>query len=111
NRDNLLKRQKEIMKAVNALGKRAHENGVGTSFHPLSSPTSYFRTAEDYEVIFDQLDTRYIGYTPDTGHITFEGMNAFDIIRKYLPIIRHDHFKDGTTSFEWKKMGQGDIDF
>jgi inosose dehydratase len=111
NRDNLLKRQKEIMQAVNELGKRAYENGVGTSFHPLSSPTSYFRTAEDYEVMFNQLDTRYIGYTPDTGHITFGGMDAVDIIRKALPLIRHVHFKDGTTSFEWKKMGQGDIDF
>lgn len=110
-RDNLLERQKEIINASNRLGKRAYENGVGASFHPLSSATSYFRTEEDYAVLFEGLDTRYIGYTPDAGHITFGGMNAVDVIRKALPLIRHVHLKDGTTDFVWKKMGLGDIDF
>lgn len=111
NRDNLVKRQNEIISCANAVGKRAYENGIVASFHPASPENSYFRFEEDYTTLLEGLDTKYIGYTPDAGHITFGGMNALDIIKRYLPIIRHVHFKDGTNSFEWKKMGTGDIDF
>lgn len=110
-RDNLLQRQRQIIRCVNALGKRAYENGVVASFHPASPPTSYFRIEEDYKLLFEELDSRYIGYTPDAGHITAGGMNAVEIIRKYLPIVKHVHIKDCSQTFEWKKMGTGDIDF
>lgn len=111
NRDHLLKRQRQIISCANALGKRAHEQGVVASFHPASPATSYFRTKEDYDVLFEELDTRYIGYTPDAGHIAAGGMDAVEIVRDNLPIIRHVHFKDCSTSMEWRKMGTGDIDF
>lgn len=111
NRDNLLARQKQIIKCANAVGKRAHENGVIAAFHPASPKTSYFRTAEDYKVLFERLDTRYIGYTPDCGHIKAGGMEPFDIIKDNLPIIRHVHFKDCSNDLKWKKMGTGDINY
>ena len=111
NRDNLLKRQREIISGANELGKRAHDNGVVTSFHPISPANSYFRFEEDYTFLLEELDARYMGYTPDVGHIIFGEMKPIDIIRKYLPIIKHVHFKDATISSEWKKMGHGDIDF
>ncbi|MFS0822038.1 sugar phosphate isomerase/epimerase family protein [Bacillus sp. 1P02SD] len=111
NRDHLLKRQKEIMNCVNALGIRAHDNGVIASFHPASPKTSYFRTKEDYDVMFDLLDRRYLSYTPDAGHIKAGGMNPVEIIKDNLSIIKHVHIKDCSNTFEWKKMGTGDIDF
>ncbi|GMA65734.1 sugar phosphate isomerase/epimerase (plasmid) [Alicyclobacillus fastidiosus] len=111
NRDNLLQRQKEIMKCVNAVAKRAYENGVVSMFHPASPATSYFRIASDYEVMFESLDTHYIGYTPDAGHITKGGMNAVDVVREHLPIIKHVHIKDCNNDLTFAKMGQGDIDF
>nr|WP_304216137.1 sugar phosphate isomerase/epimerase family protein [Fredinandcohnia onubensis] len=111
NRDHLLKRQKEIMNCVNELGKRAHESGVIASFHPASPLTSYFRTKEDYDVMFDLLNRRYLGYTPDAGHIKAGGMDPVEIIKDNLPIIKHVHIKDCSNSFEWRKMGTGDVDF
>ena len=111
NRDHLLKRQKEIISCANAVGKRAYENGVTAAFHPASPSTSYFRTASDYQVLFEELDTRYIGYTPDAGHIKAGGMNPVDVIKDNLPIIKHVHFKDCNNDYSWEKMGEGDIDF
>lgn len=111
NRNNLLKRQKEIINCVNTLGKRAFENGVVASFHPASPITSYFRIKEDYDVLFELIDRRYVGYTPDAGHIMAGGMNPVEIIKDNLSIIKHVHFKDCSTTFEWRKMGTGDIDF
>jgi len=111
NRDHLLKRQREIISCANAAGKRAFEKGVVTSFHPASPATSYFRTESDYQVLFKELDIKYIGYTPDAGHIAAGGMNPVDIVRENLSIIKHVHIKDCYANFTWAKMGEGDIDF
>lgn len=111
NRKNLLKRQKEIINCVNALGKRAFENGITASFHPASPETSYFRTKGDYDVLFDSIDERYVGYTPDAGHIMAGGMIPFDIIKDNISIIKHVHFKDCSGTYEWRKMGTGSVDF
>ncbi|WP_404455072.1 sugar phosphate isomerase/epimerase family protein [Oceanobacillus kapialis] len=110
-RENLLNRQKQIINCANALGKRAFEQGVVASFHPASPATSYFRTQEDYNVLFELLDTRYIGYTPDAGHIKAGGMDPVNIINENLAIIKHVHFKDCSNNFEWREMGTGDINF
>lgn len=110
NRDNLFKRQKEIIKGANELGKRAYENGIVTSLHPISYETSYWRFKEDYDVLFDGLDPMYMGYTPDVGHIVFGGMDPVEIIKEAFPLIKHVHFKDASWKREWKKMGEGDID-
>lgn len=111
NRENLLRRQRDIISCANAVGKRAYENGVVASFHPASPINSYFRFEDDYTTLLEGLDSKYIGYTPDAGHITFGGMNAVEVIKRYLPVIRHVHFKEATNDFVWKKMGNGDIDF
>lgn len=111
NRDNLLKRQKQIINCANAVGKRAHDRGVVAAFHPASPVNSYFRIQSDYDVLFENLDTRYIGYTPDAGHIKAGGMEPYDVIKDNFDIVRHVHFKDCSDNFEWKKMGTGDIDF
>lgn len=111
NRDNLLQRQKEIIKGANELGKRAHENGIITSIHPISYKTSYWRFEDDYKVLLEGLDPRYMGYTPDVGHIIFGEMDPVKIFKEYFSLIRHVHFKDASVNLEWEKMGEGDIDF
>lgn len=111
NRDNLEERQRNILSCVNALAERAQDKGIVTSFHPNSPSGSVFRTREDYEVLFDGLDTRVIGYTPDAGHIAAGGMNAPEIIETYSSLIKHVHFKDAATDHVWMAMGEGVIDF
>ncbi|GMA09365.1 hypothetical protein GCM10025886_25180 [Tetragenococcus halophilus subsp. flandriensis] len=111
NRNNLLTRQKQIINCANAVGRRAYMKGITASFHPASPENSYFRTKSDYQTLFDNLDTKYIGYTPDAGHIKAGGMDPLMIIKDNFKIVRHVHFKDCSNNFEWKKMGTGDIDF
>lgn len=111
NRENLKTRQMNIIRCANEVGKRAAEQGVQASFHPASPVTSYFRIQSDYNLLFNNLDTRYIGYTPDAGHIAMGGMDPVEIVRENIDIIPHVHFKDCSNDFKWKKMGTGDIDF
>lgn len=110
-RDNLEKRQEEIIRGANKLGKRAKEKGITTSIHPISYETSYFRFKDDYDTLLTGLDGEYMGYTPDVGHLTFGDIDAVEMIKEYRSLIRHVHFKDATYNKEWKKMGTGDIDF
>lgn len=110
-RDDLYKRQKEIVSSANELAKRGEAQGVTVSFHPSSPPTSYFRMKEDYNTLFNLLDSRYIGYTPDAGHIAYGGMDVVEIFEQAMPLIKHVHFKDCAYPTEWKKMGTGDIKF
>lgn len=110
-RSNLYQRQQGIISCVNALGRRATDEGIVCSFHPSSPETSYFRTEEDYHTLFSLLDRRYVGYTPDTGHIAFGGMDVNETFEKYKSFIKHVHFKDANIKNEWRKMGTGEIDF
>lgn len=112
-RHNLLIRQKQIVSCVNALAQRAADHGVVCSFHPNSPLTSYFRTEEDYATLFDLLDARYVGWTPDAGHILYGGMDVLKMVKQYSHFIKHFHIKDAqaTPSPTWCKMGSGDIPF
>ena len=109
-RSNLVERQKNCLSCVNAIAKRAHERGIVCAFHPNSPQGSVFRTLEDYQMLFEGLDTRYIGYCPDSGHIANGGMDVMEIFRTTLSIIKHVHFKDISADGQWKTMGQGVID-
>jgi inosose dehydratase len=108
-RSNLEERQKNALSCVNEVAKRAHSLGIESAYHPNSPAGSVFRTKEDYEVMFAGLDTRYVGYAPDTGHIANGEMNPLEVIRENRSIIKHVHFKDIRSDKQWTSMGNGMI--
>lgn len=112
-RDDLLARQKAIMNSANALARRSADQGVVSSFHPSSPATSYFRTSDDYRVMFDLIDADHLGWTPDLGHIARGGMDAVDEVMAHRAFVKHVHIKDHSSHPEpaWRKMGTGDVDF
>lgn len=110
-RSDLRQRQENALACINAVAARAAEHAIVSSFHPNSPPGSVFRVAEDYRVLFDGLDSRVLGYAPDSGHIARGGMDVVKTFEAYRPLIRHVHFKDMTPSGEWAGMGEGIIDF
>ena len=110
-RSNLAERQKNALKCVNDIAKRAADLGIKSVFHPNSPPGSVFRTSDDYKLMFDGLDSKYIGYAPDSGHIIKGGMDVYAIFRDYMSLIKHVHFKDIATDGGWKIMGEGITDF
>jgi inosose dehydratase len=109
-RSNIAERQRHSIQCVNAVAQRAKELGIASALHPNSPPGSVFRTEEDYKVMFDLMDTRYVGYAPDSGHIANGGMDPLQVFKNNLPIIKHVHFKDISADKAWKAMGEGIID-
>lgn len=108
-RSNLQQRQRNALSCINKVSRRASEKGIECAFHPNSPKGSVFRTKEDYDVMFEGLDTQYVGYIPDTGHIANGGMDPEEVIRENREIVKHVHFKDITENKEWTSMGNGII--
>jgi inosose dehydratase len=104
-------RRKRLVGNLNALARRAADRGIVTSFHPNSPESSIARTAEDYEVLLNGLDSRVIGWTPDVGHIVNGGMDPLETMKKYAALINHLHYKDWDGNPEFAVMGEGKVDF
>lgn len=111
NRENLAERQKNALLCINSIAKRAHDEGLPCVFHPNSPAGSVFRTYDDYKIMLDGLDSRCIGFAPDSGHIIKSGMNVYDIFNDYISVIKHVHFKDIDAEGKWRVMGEGITDF
>jgi len=110
-RDNLAERQKNALTCINTVAKRAADFGIKSVFHPNSPPGSIFRIFDDYKIMLDGLDSKLVGFAPDSGHINNGGMNVYDIFRDYMSVIKHVHFKDVDATGKWKIMGEGITDF
>ena len=99
------------MSCINAIGRRASEKGITSSYHPNSPEGSVWRTREDYDKLLPQLDSSVIKWTPDVGHIAKGGMDPVALIRQYRDLVNHIHFKDMYKDGRWAQTGEGDIDF
>lgn len=70
---------------------------------------SQYQDAEDYEVIFSEIDHPQVGITVDTGHFHSAGVDTKAFIRRHASRIWNVHLKDhvGTQSVA---IGKGEID-
>jgi inosose dehydratase len=110
-RHNLETRRLNLVANVNAVSRRANDAGVPCSYHPNSPHASTNRTAEDYAVILEKLDSRVTGWTPDVGHMANGGMDPLEMMKRYASLINLVHFKDWNGVPEFCLMGQGKVDF
>jgi len=110
-RHDLETRRLNLVRNVNAVSRRAVDAGVPCSYHPNSPHSSTNRTAEDYAVILEQLDTSVTGWTPDVGHMANGGMDPLEMMKRYASLINLVHFKDWDGAPEFCLMGQGKVDF
>ena len=110
-RSNLEERQQNLLHCVNAIAERASASGIECSYHPNSPLGSIYRTEEDYKILLDGLDSQYIGYTPDVGHIAKVDMDPLSIIKQYRDLVNLVHYKDIHADGQWAPTGEGVINF
>jgi inosose dehydratase len=104
-------RREHLIGCMADVAAQAAESGIVSCYHPNSAANSLFRTAEDYEVMFDMIEPTAIGWAPDVGHIVNGGMDALAQMKAHRNLIRHVHFKDRKGPNEWTLMGEGTIDY
>ena len=110
-RHDLETRRLNLVRNVNTVSRRAVDAGVPCSYHPNSPHSSTNRTAEDYAVILEKLDTRVTGWTPDVGQMANGGMDPLEMMNRYASLINLVHFKDWDGAPEFSLMGKGKVDF
>ena len=108
-RHDLDDRRRSLVNIVNEISTRATNKGIPCSFHPNSPHGSIIRTAEDYRVVLEGLDTSVTGWTPDVGHIINGGMDPLEIMQEYSSLINHVHYKDWDGEPEFALMGMGKV--
>jgi inosose dehydratase len=109
-RNNLEERQQNLLSCVNAVAQRASNKGIVCSYHPNSPEGSVYRTREDYEILLNGLNNRWIGYTPDIGHVAKADMDPLSIVKEYRSLINMIHYKDMFSDGRWAPTGEGVID-
>jgi len=109
-RSNLKERQQNLLSCANAIAERASDKGIVCSYHPNSPEGSVYRTREDYEILLNGLNSQWIGYTPDIGHIAKVDMDPMDIVKEYRSLINLVHYKDMFSDGRWAPTGEGVID-
>jgi sugar phosphate isomerase/epimerase len=76
---------------------------------------NWIQFIQDYEFIFDRIDSPSIGITLDTGHFTSAGVDPAEVAHRFANKIYHVHIKDhigtrsvplGTGQTENKEMVQ-----
>jgi len=70
---------------------------------------SQIQNIEDYDAIFDQIESRQVGITIDSGHFHSAGVDWKRLIHRYAGRIYNFHVKDhvGTQSVP---LGTGEVD-
>jgi inosose dehydratase len=109
-RNHLEERQQNLLHCVNAIAERACDYGIKVGYHPNSPSGSVYRTEQDYKILLNGLDERFIGFIADAGHIAKGGMDPLSIVKEYFARLNHIHYKDMDKDGQWASMGQGCID-
>ncbi len=102
---------------LNDLGKMAIDQGIQIGLHPHFG--TMIETPEEIHLAMDLTDSKYVFFSPDTGHLQLGGCNILEILNTYKDRINYFHLKDVTGQPDrahWgtvniRELGQGSIDF
>lgn len=104
-----------------------HETGLRTVFHPHCG--GYIEAPWELDSLMIYTSSSVLGLCLDTGHLTFGGGDAVEILERHAPRVWHVHFKDCSPEVasraragEWDyvrsvregvfcELGQGSVDF
>jgi inosose dehydratase len=103
------------------------EAGLRTVFHHHCA--TFVETPPEIEALLQRTDPALVGLCLDSGHATYGGGSAVELLSRYRPRIWHVHFKDceprvarRARAEEWDyqtalgrglfcELGQGEVDF
>ncbi|MDO3409254.1 myo-inosose-2 dehydratase [Saccharibacillus sp. CPCC 101409] len=81
-----------LAKGLNRLGGLAAERGMNLVYHHHMG--TGVQTAEEIGRLMEATDPDVVHLLYDTGHLAFSGEHPLEVLRTYLPRIRHVHLKD-----------------
>jgi len=100
-----------IVATLNDMGMALSDLGLTTALHPHTG-TCIEKHDEIYAVL-ESVDTKHVKFGPDVGQIQKGGSDPVEIVKHFLELVEHVHFKDFDGGPDWSAycpLGKGKVD-
>lgn len=94
-----------VIKALKELAPAAEDMDIQVVVE--NHANNNIETIEDYDAIFQAVDSTHVGMCLDMGHFDGAGVNNFEVIEKYHNKILHVDIKDTTAFGTYKTVPLG----
>ena len=101
----------DVITTLNEVSKALADIGIIPALHPHTG-TSVMTRDEVYAVL-EAADTKVVKFCPDVGQLAKAGADPVQIVKDFLPLVRHAHVKDylgGDAYVGYCPLGQGHVD-
>jgi inosose dehydratase len=108
---NFAEHKRNIVTTLNELGKAITDIGLIAALHQHTG-TAVETRDETYQTM-EAVDTRYVKFGPDIGQLQKGGVNPVEVVKHFLPVVQHMHFKDwvgGPSMAGYCALGLGKVD-
>ena len=103
--------RQNVIVSLNDYAKAANDVGLGTGFHQHTGTA--VESKEETYALMESADTRHLKFAPDVGQLQKGGVDALQVVKDFLPILKHMHLKDfagGQHFGGYCPLGQGKVD-
>jgi inosose dehydratase len=100
-----------IIETLNECAKMLAGMGIVPALHQHTG--TCIETRDEVYAVLDAVDTRYVKFGPDIGQLQKGGADPVQVVKDYLPLVRHLHLKDyngGQNYLGYCPVGQGKVD-
>jgi inosose dehydratase len=81
-----------IVATLNEVGKQITDIGLIAALHQHTG-TAVETRDETYQTM-EAVDTRVVKFGPDIGQLQKGGVDPVEVVKTFLPVVQHMHFKD-----------------
>jgi inosose dehydratase len=96
---------------LNELGKAITDIGLIAALHQHTGTA--VETRDETYATMEAVDTRYVKFGPDIGQLLKGGVDPVPVVKTFLPVVQHMHFKDwvgGPSMAGYCPLGLGKVD-
>ena len=102
--------KQNIVTTLNELGKAITDIGLIAALHQHTGTA--VETRDETYATMEAVDTRYMKFGPDIGQLQKGGVDPVAVVKAFLPVVQHMHFKDwvgGPTMAGYCPLGLGKV--
>ena len=102
--------KQNIVTTLNELGKAITDIGLIAALHQHTGTA--VETRDETYATMEAVDTRYVRFGPDIGQLQKGGVDPVAVVRNFLPVVQHMHFKDwvgGPSMAGYCALGLGKV--
>jgi inosose dehydratase len=103
--------KQNIVTTLNELGKAITDIGLIAALHQHTGTA--VETRDETYATMEAVDTRYVKFGPDIGQLQKGGVDPVEVVKTFLPVVQHMHFKDwvgGLSMAGYCALGLGKVD-